>query len=191
MFDPVLASNRCPVDRVAIMTEAAKSRPDLPPVSYDWSLAFEHETTRKGLAFWHELRGTNALPSFKDFSPRGIKDFISNVSLIESRAQEDGKVDYSVRLTGERVRERYGAVAHRKLQEFLPLEMERRWREALDLVRSAQAPLRVHGRMSYRDNTWLYQETLLAPLTDGTGTVSMFLLVTDWRPSDPDRDTGR
>jgi len=171
------------------MPEAAESRPDLPPVSYDWSLAFENETTRKGLAYWNELRGANALPSVKDFSPRGMKDFISNVSLIESRVREDGKIDYSVRLTGERVRERYGAVAHRKLQEFLPLEMERRWREALELVRSAQAPLRVHGRMSYADSTWLYQETLLAPLNDGAGTVGMFLLVTAWWPFNPDAGT--
>jgi hypothetical protein len=168
------------------MPEAAESRPNLPPVFYDWSLAFENETTRKGLAYWNELRGANGLPSVKHFSPRGMKDFISHVSLIESRPREEGKVDYFVRLTGERVRERYGAVAHRKLQEFLPLEMERRWREALDLVRSAQAPLRVHGRMSYADSTWLYQETLLAPLHDDAGTVSTFLLVTAWWPYNPD-----
>jgi len=168
------------------MPEAAKSRPDLPPVSYDWSLAFENETTGKGLAYWKELRGGNGLPSVKDFSPRGMKDFISNVSLIERRVGEDGKVDYFVRLTGERVRERYGAVAHRKLQEFLPLEMERRWREALELVTSAQAPLRVHGRMSYADSTWLYQETLLAPLSDDAGLLNMFLLVTAWWPYNPE-----
>jgi hypothetical protein len=167
------------------MPEAANSRPDLPPVSYDWSLAFEHELTRKGLAYWNERRGAKALPSFKDIPPRGMKDFITNVSLIESRLREDGKVDYSIRLTGERVRERYGAVAHRKLQEFLPLEMERRWRHALELVTSAQAPLRVHGRMSYADSTWLYQETLLAPLSDDAGTVDMFLLVTAWWPFEP------
>jgi len=166
------------------MPEAVESLPDLPPVSYDWSLAFEHETTRTGLAYWNELRATEALPSVKDFSPRGMKDFISNVSLIEAHVREDGKIDYSVRLTGTRVRERYGAVVHRKLQEFLPLEMERRWREALDLVKSKQAPLRVHGRMSYGDKTWLYQETLLAPLGDDAGKVSTFLLVTAWWPFD-------
>jgi hypothetical protein len=170
------------------MPEAAASRPDLPPVSYDWALAFTHETTRKGLAYWTEQRGAKPMPSAKDLSPRGMKDFIPHVSLIESRVREDGKIDYSVRLTGERVRERYGAVAHRKLQEFLPLEMERRWREALELVRSARTPLRVHGRMSYADSTWLYQETLLAPLSDDTGAVSMFLLVTAWWPFNPDAE---
>jgi len=165
------------------MAELAEAQAELTPVFYDWSLAFEHEATRKGLAYWREQCGAQALPSFKDIRPRGMKDFIANVSLIESRIRGDGAFEYSVRLTGERVRERYGAVARRKLREFLPAEMERRWRHAIDLVRTAQSPLRVHGRMSYADSIWLYQETLLAPLRDASDQIAMFLLVTAWWPT--------
>src|SRR5690349_17592185 len=110
------------------MPQVVEAPTELTPVYYDWSLAFEHETTRNGLAYWNERRGTQSIPLFKDLRPRGMKDFIANVSVIESRVRGDGSAEYSVRLTGERVRERYGTVAHRKLQEFLPPEMERRWR---------------------------------------------------------------
>jgi|SRR5690242_8712306 hypothetical protein len=165
------------------MAHLAEAQAELTPVFYDWSLAFEHEATRKGLAYWCGQRGAQALPSFKDIRPRGMKEFIANVSLIDSRLRGDGAREYSVRLTGERVRERYGAVARRKLQEFLPAEMERRWRHALDLVRTAQSPLRVHGQMSYADSIWLYQETLLAPLRDASDHITMFLLVSAWWPT--------
>jgi hypothetical protein len=73
-------------------------------------------------------------------------------------------------------------VAHRKLSEFLPHDMEQRWRDALDLVGKAQKPLRVHGRMSYEDHTWLYQETLLAPLRGADDGLQVFLSVTAWWP---------
>jgi len=165
------------------MAELAEAQAELTPVFYDWSLGFEHEATRKGLAYWREQCGAQALPAFRDIRPRGMKDFIANVSLIESRTRGDGAFEYSVRLTGERVRERYGAVALRKLHEFLPAEMESRWRHAIDLVRTAQSPLRVHGRMSYADSIWLYQETLLAPLRDASDQIAMFLLVTAWWPT--------
>jgi hypothetical protein len=165
------------------MPDRAQEPAELTPVFYDWSLAFEHEATRKGLAYWNEQRGAQSVPAFKDIRPKGMKDFIANVSLIERGIRADGAAEYSVRLTGERVRERYGAVARRKLQEFLPAEMERRWRHALELVRTAQVPVRVHGRMSYADSAWLYQETLLAPLRDASDQVSMFLLVTAWWPT--------
>lgn len=125
------------------MPDRAQEPAELTPVFYDWSLAFEHEATRKGLAYWNEQRGAQSVPAFKDIRPKGMKDFIANVSLIERGIRADGAAEYSVRLTGERVRERYGAVARHKLQESLPAEMERRWRHALELVRTAQVPVRV------------------------------------------------
>jgi hypothetical protein len=158
------------------------TKPDLTPVFYDWSLGFEHSTTRQGLAYWHRCRGTRSMPAVGDLKLRGMKDFAANSALFDVLTLDDGTVDYSIRLTGERVRERYGAVAHRRLSEFLPQNMEERWRHALDLARTAQAPLRVHGRMSYEDRTWLYQETLLAPLRGAEDTLAVFLSVTAWWP---------
>lgn len=170
------------------MPELAEAQAELTPVYYDWSLQFEHEATRKGLAYWNERCGADQVPAFQDIRPRGMKDFIAHVSLIESHLGADGSSEYSVRLTGERVRERYGAVARRKLKDFLPADMERRWRHALGLVSAAQSPLRVHGRMSYADSVWLYQETLLAPLRDAASQLTMFMLVTAWWPT---RSSGR
>jgi hypothetical protein len=165
------------------MPKVAEARVELPPVFHDWALAFEHETTREGLAYWNALRGERPMPAFSDLHPRGMKSFIANVSVIDCIPDDDGNVAYSVRLTGERVREHYGAVARRKLREFLPVAMERRWRQSLDRVRATEQPLRVHGRMSYADNIWLYQETLLAPLRGADSKASMFLLVTAWWPA--------
>jgi hypothetical protein len=161
---------------------SVQSKLDLTPVFYDWSLDFEHSTTRQGLAYWHACRGARSMPAVQDLKLRGMKDFAANSALFDVLTLDDGTVDYSIRLTGERVRERYGAVAHRKLSEFLPQNMEQRWRHALDLSRMSRTPLRVHGRMSYKDNTWLYQESLLAPLRGAEDAPAVFLSVTAWWP---------
>jgi hypothetical protein len=153
------------------------------PVFYDWALDFENPITRQALTYWNRSRGAGTMPAFEDLSLRGMKDFIANTSLIDLAPLADGEVEYSIRLTGERVRELYGPVAHRKLSEFLPPVLERRWREGLDQVRTAMTPLRVHGPMSYDEHTWLYQETLLAPLRGADGSVRVFLTVTAWWPN--------
>ncbi|HEY1710875.1 MAG TPA: PAS domain-containing protein [Rhizomicrobium sp.] len=152
------------------------------PVHYDWSLSFDHTMLRKALAYWIERSGTRPMPLKTDMSVRGTKEFIANVSLMDINLTADGSVDYSVKLIGERVRQYYGPIAHRKLSEFLPADLEQRWRAALDRVRTTKQPLRVHGRMSYANHTWLYQETLLAPLSDDAGETAMFLMVTAWSP---------
>ena len=157
-----------------------QAEPDLTPVFYDWTLNFEHETPRAGFAYWNLCRAKRVMPALGDLTPRGMKAFIANAALFNMQPLAAGAVDYVVRLTGERVRERYGAVARRKLSEFLPPHLEQRWRYALELVRVSQAPLRVHGRMSYDDQTWLYQETLLAPLSGADGQLRAFLTVTAW-----------
>jgi hypothetical protein len=164
------------------MGEPAEQIKPLPPIHHDWALGFEHAMTREALAYWNDCSGARAMPLVTDISARGMKSFLANVSLIEVHVIDAGKVDYSVRLTGERVREQYGPVAHRKLSEFLPPDMEERWRGALDPVRTERRPLRVHGRMSYANHTWLYQETLVAPLSHDSGEVGTFLMVTTWTP---------
>jgi hypothetical protein len=152
----------------------------LTPVFYDWELNLEHAITQQALAYWKECRGERSMPAFEDLKLSGMKAFVANSSLIDMVSSGDGALDYSIKLTGEKVRERYGAVARSKLSEFLPPHLEQRWRDALELVRTAKAPLRVHGRMTYEDHTWLYQETLLAPLRESEDAVRLFLTVTAW-----------
>lgn len=167
------------------MYKRAELLTPLTPVYHDWTLGFEEQMPREALAYWNACRGTRSMPGINDVNVRGMKNFIANVSLVDILPSSEGHVDYSVRLTGERVRELYGPIAHRKLSEFLPADMEQRWRQALDVVRTARQPLRVHGRMSYADHTWLYQETLLAPLgRDDDDVAGMFLMVTAWKSYD-------
>jgi len=156
------------------------------PVFYDWQLDLEHPITRQALAYWNECRGERSMPAFEDLKLRGMKAFVANTSLIDMVTLDNGTVDYSIRLTGERVREKYGAVAHSKLSEFLPPHLEQRWRDALEMVRVVKTPLRVHGRMTYDDHTRLYQETLLAPLNECDDTLRLFLTVTAWWSIDAD-----
>lgn len=164
------------------MPEHSELLTPLTPVYHDWSLGFEQAMPREALAHWNERRGDRPMPCASEITARGMKNFLANVSLVEVHSSVDGAIDYYVRLTGERVRELYGPIAHRKLSEFLSPELEPRWRHALDLVRTERRPLRVHGRMSYQGNTWLYQETLVAPLGNDSDEAGMFLLVTAWTP---------
>jgi hypothetical protein len=170
------------------MSVAALRPAPLTPVHHDWSLAFEQDIPRDALAYWNDSRGERAMPRMAEISARGMKKFLTHVSLIDIETNDDGSVDYVVKLTGERVRELYGPVARRRLSEFLPAEMEQRWRAALDVVRNERRPLRVHGRMSYGGHIWLYQETLLAPLCGSDEETEGFLLVTAWTPHRLDTD---
>jgi hypothetical protein len=68
----------------------------------------------------------------------------------------------------------------RDISEFLPPEIEMRWRKLFDSVRTAAKPVRATTRIGFQEKSWLLTEMFVAPLGED-GVVSMlFMCFTSW-----------
>jgi hypothetical protein len=155
--------------------DRAENSPNLfPPIEIDPTVALTRPMTRMAYAYWQSVRADRAMPMRKDLSPQAMRAFLRHVALIEIRAGDDGRMDYVMRLAGVRIEDIFGPVTGRALGQFLPPQIETRWRFALDKAVEARAPLRAASRLTFAGKTWLQAEVLLAPLGEA-GKVSMLL----------------
>ncbi len=153
----------------------------LPPIAIDESQSFAQQATIEALAYWKsKLRG-RSMPSRADLNPREMRSFMPNVALVELRQTADGAQDYYIRLSGTNIEQVFGQLTGQLISEFLPPEIEARWRRMFDAARDAAAPIRITGRVAFQRKTWLQCELMIAPLgTDGK-TISMFFVaVATW-----------
>ena len=143
-----------------------------PPIEIDPTVTLTRPMTIRAYEYWQSARVARAMPARKDISPQAMRAFVSHVALVELRAGSGGKLDYVMRLAGARIEDVFGSITGRALQEFMPAQIESRWRWTMDKAVAAAAPLRVSSRVAFGDKTWLQAEVLLAPLGNA-GTVSM------------------
>ena len=153
----------------------------LPPIAIDESLAFLHPATVQALAYWKSKLDGRLMPSRADIEPRQMRSFMPHIALIDLRNAPDGSQDYFIRLAGTAIEQVFGRLTMRSISEFLPPEIEARWRGMLDAARDAVAPIRAVGRVAYQRKNWLECEVLIAPLSADGETVSMlFVAVATW-----------
>jgi hypothetical protein len=155
-----------------------------PPVVLDWSLAFESRAPKLALAYWRSRCGDRPLPLREDLNPSGMAAFLPNVALIEVQSAADAN-KYRIRVAGLGVESVFGHVGGKFISDSLPPEIEARWKSYFDAVVKACKPLRLTGRVSFEDKTWLIGEALLAPLGMPDKPVQMiFAAFSSW-PADP------
>jgi hypothetical protein len=151
------------------------------PIAIDDKLAFLHPATVAALGYWKSKLAGRHMPSRADLDPRQMLSFMSHVGLVDLREGVDGGQDYYIRLAGTAVEHTFGALTGRSISEFLPAEIEARWRRMLDTARDAAAPIRTIGRVAFQRKNWLECETLIAPLgTDGSTVSMLFVAVATW-----------
>jgi hypothetical protein len=149
----------------------------LPGIEIDKTLSFRHPLNVEALGYWRSLLKGRAMPARADLDPRAMRGFLADMGLMETRKKADGTSDYFVRLAGTRTEQIYGPVTGKLISEFLPPEIEARWRGALDAAVAAGGPVRTIGRMAFQKRTWLEVECLVAPLGDDGQTISMLMIV--------------
>ncbi len=155
-----------------------------PPVVLDWSLGFESRAPKLALAYWRSCCGDRPLPLREDLKPSGMAAFLSNVALIEVQPATDAP-KYRIRVAGLGVESVFGHVGGKFISDSLPPEIEARWKSYFDAVVKASKPLRLTGRVSFEDKTWLIGEALLAPLGIPDEPVQMiFAAFSSW-PAEP------
>ena len=152
-----------------------------PPVTFDWSLAFEHRVAQLALAYWKSRCAGRSMPQRSDLTPGGMSEFLANVALIESLRVGQTKRQYRVRLAGTRVEQIFGPIGGKSISEVLTEEIEARWRSYFDAVCDAVRPLRICGRVAFENKIWLESEALIAPLGQAGEPVTMlFAALAAW-----------
>jgi hypothetical protein len=153
------------------------SRPDdrLPALHIDSEVVLTQPLTIKTYDYWRACRGLRLMPTRADITPKGMKEFMTNVGLIEARPTALG-VDYVVRLAGTRCEEVFGPITGKSFCDFLPPEIELRWRRVCDEARRTRGPLSVTGRIAFPGKDWLQSETFVGPLGEEGQEITMLLL---------------
>jgi hypothetical protein len=156
------------------------SRTGGPTVEFDPSVSLTREMTKKAFAYWQSKRCGRSWPARADITPQEMRDFVRHVALVEVRRTEAGDPSYFVRVAGAKIESVYGPITGKRLSEFLPAQLEARWRLVFDAAVSAKAPLRVATRVMFGGKDYLAAEVLLAPLGDGAEISMLYAAVDVW-----------
>ena len=135
----------------------------------DWELQARQPPIIAARDYWLSRRGERPMPNRADLNPVAMRAFTEHVGLVEIRREQD--VDYFIRRAGGRWEAVFGPMTGKLVQEFLPPEIETRWREVFDAVREARAPLRVTSGIRFQRKSWLEAEMFVGPLGDGDVTM--------------------
>jgi hypothetical protein len=143
---------------------------DRRPLSFDWDLNFAQVPTRETFQIWRSCRDGRTMPTRADIKPSAIARFSPHVGLVDV----GGGGAYRIRRAGGKLEELFGAMTGKSLHEFLPPELETRWRLVFDSVCERRLPLRVTTGIELRRMSWLRPEMFFGPLGDDA--VSMLLM---------------
>jgi hypothetical protein len=141
----------------------------------DHEVALTQAMPIKAYDYWRARRGSRIMPTRQDINPRDMREFVASAGLIEARPMADG-YEYLVRLAGTRIEEIMGPISGKLFSEFLPPEIEARWRLVCDEVRRSRGPVSISGRMAFQARHWLKTETFVGPLGEEGQEITMFLL---------------
>lgn len=150
------------------------------PLEFDWQLTFTREATKLASTYWHSCTHGRAMPARADLNPAAMRKFTEHVGLVEIRRDRDSQMEYYIRRAGGAWEHVFGPMTGRLLNEFLPPEIESRWRQVFDSVCEKKAPLRVTTGVHFKGKTWLNTEMFVAPLGDSDLATMLFVAFTSW-----------
>jgi hypothetical protein len=148
-------------------------------MAFDWNLQATQPAIMQARDYWQSCRNGRPMPSRADLKPAAMRGFTEHVGLIEIRGGTGGETDYFIRRAGTRWEDVFGPITGRLIHEFLPPQIETRWRQVFDAVCEAKAPLRVATDIRFQQKTWLEAELFVAPLGE-TEVAMLFLAFASW-----------
>lgn len=146
-------------------------------MAFDWDLQATQPAIVRARDYWQSRRNGRPMPNRADLNPVAMRSFTEHVGLIEIRHEPDS--DYFIRRAGLKWEAVFGPITGRFIHEFLPPEIESRWRQVFDTVYNAAAPLRVTTDIRFQRKSWLEAELFVAPLGDAEITM-LFLAFASW-----------
>ena len=148
-------------------------------MAFDWNLQAKQPAIIRARDYWRLRCGDRPMPNRADLEPAAMRSFTEHVGLVEIRRNNGADVDYFIRRAGTRWEAVFGPMTGRLIQEFLPPEIETRWRQVFDAVCKARAPLRVTTDILFQNKSWLQAEMFLGPLGDAE-VAMLFVAFTSW-----------
>lgn len=146
------------------------------PARCDASLGFETTKLAEALAVWQDKAVGDGLPQRADFNARTLKAFLPNV-IIADCCEDHGKHRYRFRLMGTTITELLGEHTGKFVDEAVISPFRERWLAVLDSANNAGRPLRIFGRLEYREQDYIAMELLVAPLGTRAGHADAILVV--------------
>jgi hypothetical protein len=157
------------------------------PSRVDATLAFEAEELRAAHVVWKCAAAGRPLPLRADMRPRLMKQFLSQVALMDI-VRQAGRTRFRIRLTGTALDRTFGGLTGCFLDEALPEPFRSRWDATLQVPLLAKRAVRSLGRVEYRDQTYLLAESFFAPLgADAEAPDAMLVVVHTHSDQAPDK----
>jgi hypothetical protein len=156
------------------------SRADTKALEFDWQLIFAREPIKLASEYWHSRRGAFSMPARADLNPAAMRKFTAHIGLVEIRHDEAPHVEYFIRRAGGKWEDVFGTMTGRFIHEFLPPQIETRWRQVFDVVGEKKKPLRVATGIHFQGKTWLSTEMFVAPLGQAGEPDMLFVAFDSW-----------
>lgn len=142
---------------------------------FDADLKFQKQELRALLGVWREKCAGRGFVTRADFDARTVKPYLRQMSILDVVTQEDGTRRYRYRYFGSGIVEVFGEHTGHYIEQFIPTERMARWTAGHDLVVLSGRPLRFVINYTSPQISYLSSESLVLPLTDGNGTVTMLM----------------
>lgn len=152
------------------------------PFHCDTVLAFDRPELNALRDVWRSLAAGKSAPSRTDFDARMLKPFLRNISIIERVFVDAAKWRYRTRLTGSAIVELTGEHTGKYLDEHMPRDFLPRWIAPFDAVLDSVVPFRFVSEFALPHLSYLDGESLVAPLADTRGEVTLILTCLYFRP---------
>ena len=133
------------------------------PHRVDPTLSFEAPPLREALAVWRESAKGRVIPCRVDMTPKAMKGFLRHLAIVDVVPEGKG-TRYRLRISGTEIERTVGHLPNGFLEDIVPEPFRSRWQAVLDLALTTKEPIRVFGRMEFRERAWLSAEIFLGAL---------------------------
>jgi hypothetical protein len=133
------------------------------PSRCDSSLSFETPELLQLAALWRDKSAGRDMPLRRDMDARALKAYLPHITIFDI-VDDEGRRRYRFRLMGTSIARMFGDHTGRTLDEAIVSPFRERWTAAIDAALQAGGPIRLSGRVEYRELDYLAMEIFLAPI---------------------------
>src|SRR5690242_13724959 len=152
------------------------------PHRVDPTLSFEAKPLREALALWRAAAKGRVIPCRVDMTPKAMKGFLRHTAIVDVVPESKG-TRYRLRISGTEIERTLGHLPNGFLEDIVPEPFRSRWQAVLDLALATKKPLRVFGRMEFRERAYLSAEIFLGALGIYPESPSAVLIVAHFEAS--------
>ena len=138
------------------------------PARCDASLGFNTPQLAEAVAIWREKAGESGLPPRTQFTARTLRAFLPHVSTVDL-VETDSSRRFRFRLMGTAVSQLLGDHTGKFVDEAVVSPFRERWLAVMEAAIKAGAPLRIFGRLEYRQQDFIAMDMMIAPLGSVSG----------------------